>query len=436
MANSINRLSPNNLARLPVGTHTDGRGLALVIKTLGYTDKQGISKTYTSRGWVYIYRTSHRNDAGQLKQRTHKLGLGSLSRISLKQARQLTDELNFMRASGRDPATERRQRRLAQQRANTQGMTFETAAQARIKAKAIEWKDGGKSEKQWKHSLKTYAYPYIGHLDVSIIEVSDVVKVLEPIWRDKTETARRVMQRMGDIFGWCITMKHRDTPNPSIWNGCLANVLPSPSKFQKVDSHAAVPHGDVHILTTKLHTNSPTLASRCALFILWTACRSSEARQARWDEFDLDNALWTIPAERMKAGKTHIVPLQPELVAMLREAPRLADCNWVFPNVSGKSFINDVTVSKIIKEAGFPNATIHGLRATFKSWSLDHERNQTATEFQLAHGLPDATEAAYVRTVMVDVRRALMQDWLNYTMTKKDGPGATITDIKAHKLTA
>lgn len=431
MANNINRLSPNNLDKLPVGVHTDGRGLALVVKALPYQTKDGQTKTSESRSWQYIYRTSYRDDAGGLKQRTHKIGLGSLSSISLKQARQLCDDLNFKRARGIDPATEKRQRRLEQQRAKTQGMTFEKAALARIKAKAIEWKDGGKSEKQWTHSLKTYAFPVIGHLDVSIIEVSDVVKVLEPIWREKTETARRVMQRMGDIFGWCITMKHRSAPNPSLWAGCLANVLPSPSKFQKVEGHAAVPHAEVHTLTAKLREN-PTLASRCALLILWTACRSAEAREARWDEFDLDKGLWTIPAERMKASKTHIVPLQPDLVTMLRETPSLAGCESVFPNVSGKGFINDVTVSKVIKASGFPDATIHGLRATFKSWSVDHERNQMATEFQLAHGLPDATEAAYVRTVMLDARRQLMQDWLRYTLTDRS-KRATVTPIQGKR---
>jgi integrase len=429
MANSINRLSPNNLAKLPVGTHTDGRGLALVVKTLEHTNIEGETKTYTSRSWAYIYRTSYRDAAGRLKQRTHKVGLGSLSRISLKQARQLTDELNFMRASGLDPATERRQRRLAQQRANTQGMTFERAALARIKAKSIEWKDGGKSEDQWKHSLKTYAFPHIGHLDVSIIEVSDVVKVLEPIWREKTETARRVMQRMGDIFSWCITMKHRTASNPSLWNGCLANVLPSPSKFQVVTSHKEVPHRDVHSLANKLLA-SQTTASRCALFLLWTACRSAEAREARWHEFDLDNALWTLSVDRMKKGKKHIVPLQPELVAMLREMPRLKESDWVFPNVSGNNCISDAPVAKAIKEASFPDATIHGLRASFKSWSLDYERNQRAAEFQLSHGLKDSTEAAYVRTVMVDVRRSMMEDWLRYTLTDTS-KSATVTPIKS-----
>jgi integrase len=431
MTNSINRLSPNNLTKLPAGVHTDGRGLALVVKTLPYQTKDGQTKTSESRSWQYIYRTSYRDDAGHLKQRTHKMGLGSLQSISLKQARKLVDDLNFQRAQGIDPATERRQRRLAQQRQAANGMTFQKAATIRIKAKSVEWKDGGKSEKQWKHSLETYAYPIIGHMDVSIIEVADVVKVLEPIWQEKTETARRVMQRMGDIFGWCITMKHRAASNPSLWNGCLANVLPSPSKFQKVIGHESIAHTDIHTVATTLR-QSETLASRCALFILWTACRSSEAREARWDEFDLDNATWTVPADRMKAGKAHIVPLQPDLVTLLRETPRLANCEWVFPNASGSNCINDVTVGKAVKGCGFPSATIHGLRATFKSWSLDFGHNQQATEFQLAHSLPDATEAAYVRTVMLDARRQLMQDWLSYTLADKS-KGASVTPIKTKR---
>ena len=433
MTNSINRLSPNNLTRLPAGVHTDGRGLALVVKTIPYLTKDGQTKESESRSWQYIYRTSHRDDDGQLKQRTHKLGLGSLSNISLKQARKLVDDLNFKRAQGIDPAAERRQRKLEQQRQAARGMTFQQAAIARIKAKSVEWKDGGKSEKQWKHSLETYAYPVIGHMDVSIIEVSDVVKVLQPIWQEKTETARRVMQRMGDIFGWCITMKHRTASNPSLWNGCLSNVLPSPSKFQKVSGHEAIAHKDIHTVAKKL-SQSETFANRCALFVLWTACRSSEARQARWQEFDLDNATWTVPAERMKAGKPHVVPLQPELVTMLREMNRLTNADWVFPNASGGNCINDVTVGKAIKDCGFPKATIHGLRATFKSWSLDFGHNQQATEFQLAHSLPDATEAAYVRTVMLDARRELMRDWLGYTMADKS-KGATVTPIK-HKRKA
>ena len=428
MANNINRLSPNNLSKLPVGMHTDGRGLTLIVKTIDHVLNNGEIKTYTSRSWTYIYRTSFREAAGTIKQRIHKIGIGPLSRISLKQARQLTDELNYIRASGRDPATERRQRRLEQQRATTQGMTFEQAARARIRAKTIEWKDGGKSEKQWTHSLETYVFPHIGFLDPATIEVSDVVKVLEPIWQDKTETARRVMQRMGDIFGWCITMNHRQSPNPSIWKGCLANVLPSPSKFQVVKSHGYIPHEKMYSLTSELQ-KSNTVAHLCALFILWTATRSSEARLAQWHEIDLNNALWEIPAQRMKAGKKHLVPLQPELVTLLLEMPRFTDCEWVFPNIAGTNAINDVTVSKLFKDAGFPTSTIHGCRASFKSWSFDYERNQQATEFQLAHNLPDETEAAYVRTTLIDIRRRLMQEWLTYTLTNKNAPGATVTSI-------
>lgn len=428
MTNSINRLSPNNLGKLPAGVHTDGRGLALVVKSIPYQTKNGQTKISESRSWQYIYRTSYRDDAGQLKQRTHKIGLGSLSSISLKQARKLVDDLNFQRAQGIDPATERRQRRLAQQRQAANGMTFQKAALTRIKAKSVEWKDGGKSEKQWKHSLETYAFPVIGHMDVSIIEVTDVVKVLEPIWQEKTETARRVMQRMGDIFGWCITMKHRTASNPSLWNGCLSMVLPSPAKFQVVKPHKEVPHHDIYSLASKLLATQ-TIASRCALFLLWTACRSAEAREARWHEFDLDNALWTLSVDRMKKGKKHIVPLQPELVTILRKMPRLNESDWVFPNVRGSNCVSDGPVAKAIKDASFPKATIHGLRASFKSWSLDYERNQRATEFQLSHGLKDSTEAAYVRTVMVDVRRTMMQDWLRYTLTDKS-KSATVTPIK------
>lgn len=433
MPRAINRLKQIELKTLPVGLHNDGAGLHLSVLQRKHIDKNGNEKIYTCRSWIYRYSVTSKQPDGSSKQVQRKIGLGSYNRISLKQARALASEYNFKRIQHIDPATQRQSERQAERIANAKAMTFEEAALARIKTKAIEWKDSGKSAKQWKQSLEDYVFPVIGKLDVQNIDSSLVHKVLEPIWTTKTETARRVQQRMVDIFRYCIGKGYRSAPNPAVWEANLDTMLSNPKKFQKVRNHPCVPHNRMHEFIAKV-AELDDMASKCLMFIAWTACRSSEARQARWHEFDLDEGLWTIPHERMKAKKTHIVPLQPELVKMLKKMYRIPGTDLVFPNNSGTNPVSDVRMKDVLKACGFPDATIHGFRASFKSWSLDHERNQQATEFQLAHNLPDATEASYVRTVMVDARRVLMRDWLRYTMKDPSTPGATVTDIRSQRL--
>ena len=434
MARQTNILTPLAIKTLGVGLHRDGAGLYLQVAQRKHETKDGQPSVSLSRSWVYRYSDSYTTPEGQLKQRQHKLGLGSIDRIPLKRARLLTEELNYRRQRGEDLIGQRQKQRQQAKLDQLKGKTLEQVALERIAAKAKEWKAGGKSEAQWRQSLKDHVYEHIGFMAVNDIDTTDICRVLEPIWATKTETARRVQQRLADIFDYAIALGYRQGKNPAAWKNNLENVLADPKKFQRVKNFESIEHSQIHDFVTGLQAQGDDMAAKCLLLVTWTACRSTEARDARWGEFDLDNATWTVPASRMKGGKEHIKPLSRETVAMLRQVPKSPKTDLVFPSTTD-SMISDVRLKDMIKRLGFEKATIHGLRSSFKSWSLDFEKNQEATEAQLAHTNGSKVESAYIRTDLLELRRALVQQWCDYTTTKRDSK-ASVTDIHTGKQIA
>ena len=433
MTRTVNRLKPAQLLSLPEGLHSDGRGLHLAVTKVSRKLPDGSVRQSIGRSWIYRYSVSVSQPDGSKKQKQHKIGLGSLDRIRLQEARVLVDELNLKRVRQIDPAAERRSQKVADRIAKSRAVTFQKVALARIAALKSTWKAGGKSEHQWKTSFETYVYPVIGHLDVEEITVDDVLRVLQPIWTEKTETAKRVQQRMADVFQYAISKAQRLNPiNPAEWDGRLENVLPKPSKFQKVENFASVPHGEIHTLVSKLVARED-IAAKAVLFIIWTAARSMEARAATWSEIDLDAGLWQIPGDRMKKEIKHIVKLPKEAVEMLRKIPRSTESDYIFHNLSGAKPISDVTLKDVLKSTGFGQYTLHGMRASFKTWGEEFERNSKAIEFSLAHKLRDQAEASYMRSTLLDVRGQLLEDWANYTLTDPKSKGATLTNIAIAK---
>jgi integrase len=271
------------------------------------------------RGWVLRV---------QVGEKRKDIGLGAYPAISLLEARERAWKLHESIREGHDPVASRKhQRSILQAQAATE-KTFQWCAEEFLKVKSSEWKNA-KHRQQWENTLAAYAMPYLGHLAVSVIDLPHVLLCLEPIWSSKNETASRLRGRVESILDWATVRKYRSGENPARWKGHLDKVLATPSKIQKVEHHRALPVEEMPQFMQKLRTR-PGIAARALEFLILTAARSGEVRGATWSELDLDKAIWTIPAERMKAGAEHRVPLSNAALQLLSNAPRLTDSDLVF----------------------------------------------------------------------------------------------------------
>jgi integrase len=255
------------------------------------------------------------------------------------------------------------------------------------------------------------------------IGLPHVLSVLEPIWRTKTETANRLRGRIESILDWAIARGYRTDSNPARWKGLLDKLLPAPNKIAKKAHHRAIPYVDMPAVMAQLMTVDGMGAS-ALIFAVLTACRSGEVRLAQWSEFDLQERLWTIPAERMKAGKEHRVPLSDAAMAILAKQKAIAFCEFVFPSpnrsksavLKGKP-LSDMTLTAVLRRMGV-DAVPHGFRSTFRDWCAEQtEYSNEVAEMALAHAVSNKVEAAYRRGDLFAKRRGLMQDWATYCST-------------------
>lgn len=373
------------------------------------------------------------------KQRRSEVGLGGYPAVTLQQAREKAREVREKIAQGIDPIAERKAARSALMASRATEINFEEAAKQYIAAKSPEWKNA-KHAQQWGNTLETYAFPKIGRLQVRDIDTPHVLEVLEPIWTVKTETASRVRGRIEAVLDWATVRKYRDGQNPARWKGYLDSMLPEPTKVAKNGNHAALPFAEAPAFMKHLRKMEGT-GPRALEFTILTATRSGEVRGAKWDEIDLEAGVWTIPAERMKMGKEHEVPLTEDAVGLLKALPRFEDNNLVFPASRGGE-LSDMTLAAVIKRMhesetkagrkgyidpkqadknGNPKiATPHGFRSTFRDWAAeqtDHPRE--VAEMALAHSIESKVEAHYRRGNLLQKRRALMEDWAAYCNPKK-----------------
>jgi len=285
-----------------------------------------------------------------------------------------------------------------------------------LAVKSREFKNP-KHVQQWTNTLSTYASPILGKMAVSAIELPHIVQVLEPIWHTKTETAGRVRGRIEKVLAWATVSGFRTGENPARLKDNVDLALGKPSKIKKAKHFTALPYAELPEFMAELRQR-PAVSARALEFAILTAARSGEVRGATWEEIDLDAAIWTIPAERMKAGKPHKVPLCPAAVEILKEIPQLEGSELIFTAPRGGKF-SDVALTALLKRMEI-KATAHGFRSTFKDWA----REQTAyadevSELALAHVNSDATRAAYARSELIDKRRQLMQEWANYCRNGK-----------------
>lgn len=342
------------------------------------------------------------------------IGLGSFGDVTLSQARDKARTAREKIRDGIDPAEERRAAREALIKAQAKALTFDEAARRCHEAKSNEFRNE-KHRKDWINSLERYASPVIGNLSVAEVELAHVLEILEPIWTEKTETATRVRQRIEAVLTWATVRGYREGENPARWEGNLKEVLPNPSKVAKVKHHRALPWQEMGQFMAKLRKREG-MAARALEFAILTAARSGEVRLATWDEIDLKARTWTVPAERIKAGRKHTVPLSDDAVAVLESLPRMKDSPYVFPAARGGA-LSDMALSAVCKRMGV-DATPHGFRSTFKDWA----RNRTSyadevSELALAHVNSDATRAAYARDELLPKRKRLMGEWAKFCRT-------------------
>src|SRR5215207_9169368 len=271
-----------------------------------------------TKAWVFRYKRDGK---------AHHMGLGPVSLVTLAEAREKAREARRALLDGADPLTARRDRRAAASLQAARGMTFRACAERMIASHEAAWKNP-KHRAQWKATLATYAYPAFGELSVSAIDTGLVLKALEPIWTTKPETAGRVRGRIEAVLDWAKARGYREGENPARWRGHLDKLLPNRRKVRQVKNHPALPFPELPAFMAELRSR-PSASARALEFTILTAARTSEVIGARLSEIDLDNAVWTVPAERMKAGKDHRVPLSPRAVEIVRELPR--DSDYVFP---------------------------------------------------------------------------------------------------------
>ena len=398
------------------GKYFDGQGLFLRVQPNG------------ARQWVQRIT---------IRGKRSELGLGSPPAVSLATARTLALENRGAAMLGRDPIQEKRGARA--------GLTFEAAVNEYLVAKLDEFRNE-KHKKQWRSTLETYANPVLGPKLVAEITLQDVLKVLEPIWQSKTETASRLRGRIEAVLSWATVAGYRQGDNPARWKGHLSEVLPKPGKITQVEHYPAVALIDASRWWMELGKRDG-IAARALEFVALTGARSKEVRGMTWTELDIGErvkidttdrsnsvastktATWTVPASRMKAGRVHRVPLAPEAIALLGSLPRIDGSPYVFPAARG-GMLSDMALSAVMRRmqeaeckagrVGFIDpqskrpAVPHGLRSTFRQWAAEQGYPRDMAEIAVAHFIGSEVERAYQRSDMLERRRDMMAAWASF----------------------
>jgi integrase len=386
------------------GRHADGGGLYLQINEAG------------NKSWVFKYTYGGR---------PREMGLGGCCAVTLELARDLAAQQRSILARGGDPIAARQlDRHVAAQKAS-QDVTLQTAALRCLDRKKAAWRCP-KHAQQWWNTLEQYVLPAIGKLSVREIETRHIVEVLEPIWLSKYETASRIRERLEAILDTAKTAGWREGENPARWRGHLQNLLPQPPKRQ-VQHHPALPYLEIGDFMRELRGQVGFSARALELTIL-TAARTSEVLNAAWHEFDLSNGIWTIPAERMKAGREHRVPLSEPTIVLLRKLLDDRIGEPVFPGWSRKQPLSNMAMLKVLHRMDRRDITVHGFRSTFRDWAAEQtDFPREVAEMALAHSVGNAVEAAYRRGDLFEKRAKLMAAWASYC-------GVVRTDAKVLPL--
>lgn len=410
-------LTAAKVTKAKPGRYGDGDGLYLLVR--GEKAKSWIAR-WTQRG------------------RMREIGLGPAigkGAVSLAEAREKAGDVRRQVRAGIDPIAARKAAKDAEkaEKDAPAAVKFKQAANDYIAVHEKSWRNE-KHGQQWRNTIATYCGGDFGEKSVATIDTSDVLGVLQPIWSEKTETASRVRGRIESILDYARVQGWRpDVPNPARWKGHLDHTLPRRSKVQRVKHHAAVPWQELPALVADLRGLEGSTARALELTVL-TAARTNEAIGARWPEFDMKERIWRIPADRMKGGREHRVPLTDAALAVLQQMwpLRASDDSYVFPGRRERRPISNMAMAKLLERMG-REETVHGFRSSFRDWvgeATAHPRE--VAEQALAHWVGEGAELAYRRADLLAKRRALMKDWSEYLASKP----ATVTRLSGREKSA
>jgi integrase len=397
-------LTPLQVKNAKPGRHADGDGLHLLVKKTG------------ARSWVYRFMLEGRaRDVGlsRCPEAIELLRRSGGEELTLAQARDVAAIYRMKVKAGIDPLMERdeaaAQAAAVKQAQQIASVTFRATAEAYIEANEGSWRNA-KHRQQWSNTLVAYVYPLIGDMAVSDVDTPHVLSVLEPIWKAKPETARRVRGRIEAILDAAKVRGYRTGENPARWRGHLAQILPARTRLSR-GHHKAAPYAAVPAILQGLRTRE-AIAALALEFTILTAARTGEVVGATWAEIDLDNAIWTINANRMKAGRAHRVPLSNRAVSILGAVKKL-DSEWAFPGARGGQ-MSGMAMAMLLRRMK-SDVTVHGFRSSFRDWAAEctgypHE----VCEMALAHSVGNKVEAAYRRGDLFEKRRRLMVDWAEF----------------------
>jgi integrase len=339
--------------------------------------------------------------------------LGGCETLSLAEAREKARESKKLVLKGIDPIQDKREQRDLRRLAEAKRMTFAECVDGYIDAHGDSWRNA-KHRAQWRSTLDTYTGKLLGPLNVANIDTELVRQVLDPIWKTKTETASRLRGRIKSVLDWATARGYRKGDNPARWSGNLKDLLAAPNKVAKKKHHPALPFTEVGAFMEKLREQEG-IAAEALRFTILTACRTGEVRGATWDEIDLAAKVWTIPGERMKAGKEHRVPLSDAAHAILTRMDKHRMGKYVFPGRSEGKPLSDMSLTAVLRRMNRGDITVHGFRSTFRDWASETTSYPPhAVEMALAHTIGDKVEAAYRRGDLFEKRSRLMAEWARY----------------------
>lgn len=369
------------------GRHADGDGLYLNISTSG------------SKSWVFLWMKDRRR---------REMGLGSYPAVSLADARGKADECRRVVAAGGDPIATRDQ---------DQPKSFGECADAFIASMAGGWRNK-KHANQWRMTLGDAYCKSIRSKSVAEVSTDDVLKILTPIWQTKAETASRLRGRIERVLDFARVKGWRQGENPALWRGHLKGAMPARQKLQR-GHHAAMPYPDLPAFVERLQA-AEAMAARGLEFLILTAARSGEVLGARWSEFDFEDGLWTVPGERMKAGKEHRVPLSDRALAIVKALHEARISDFVFPGQRKGKPLSVMAFTMLLRRLKMDQYTPHGFRSTFRDWCGDETTfPRELAEAALAHEVGNKVEAAYRRSDALVKRRKLMVAWERYCLNSK-----------------
>ena len=407
---------------------------ALAIKNLKHSQKKQYPEKHAVGGVSgLLIQVTEKNSKSWLLRTTiagkrRLIGLGPYPEISLKDAREYAAQQKQKIREGIDPVDERKKAKAALKAEKLRGTTFNTVLQEYLDNKLSD--KGEKSQRQWRSTLNTYAVPVIGELLVDDIDVHHILRILEPIWNTKTETASRLRGRIEAVITYATVKGYRaSNDNPARWAGHLKEILPMPSKIQNTKHMPAIAFKRIPQWFAYLQ-NRQGMSARALEFLALTAVRSGEVRGATWSEINTDEKLWVIPAERMKMRREFRIPLSPQALEILDKLPHFKDSEYIFPAPKG-GMLSDMALSSVMRKMhiaqydidreGWVDSTTkrpavpHGLRSSFRDWAgetTDYPRE--IIELCLAHDIAGGVERAYRRGDVLDKRRMLMDHWAMY----------------------